>query len=169
MSLWGKSDSLYSTGTVSVNLTSKVATFGGGATLPAAATIEGAVITITGKGSAVIKERTGNTTAVLHNTTGLDGTAISGVGYNISEQPVYLNEDSNYDGEEIFGVDNAEQTAANAAGGTSFARKLAPPHSGWVGISTYVDMHGTVRVKTETLVAGSSITSDAADDAKYTP
>ena len=169
MSLWGKSDSLYSTGTVSVNLTSKVATFGGGATLPAAATIEGAVITITGKGSAVIKERTGNTTAVLHNTTGLDGTAISGVAYNISEQPVYLNEDSNYDGEEIFGVDNAEQTAANAAGGTTFARKLAPAHSGWVGISTYVDMHGTVRVKTETLVAGSSITSDAADDAKYTP
>ena len=169
MSLWGKSDSLYSTGTVSVNLTTKVATFGGGATLPAAATIEGAVVTITGKGSAVIKERTGNTTAVLVNTTGLDGTAISGVAYNISEQPVYLNEDSNYDGEEIFGVDNAEQTAANAAGGTSFARKLAPPHAGWVGISTYVDMHGNLRVKTETLVAGSSITSDASDDAKYTP
>ena len=64
MSLWGTSDSLYSTGTVSVNLTTKVATFGG-ATLPAASVIEGAVITITGKGSAVIKERTGNTTAVL--------------------------------------------------------------------------------------------------------
>ena len=167
MSLWGKSDSLYSTGTVSVNLTTKVATFGGGATLPAAATIEGAVVTITGKGSAVIKERTGNTTAVLHNTTGLDGTAISGVAYNISEQPVYLNEDSNYDGEEIFGVDNAEITAATAASG--FARQLAPAHSGWVGISTYTDMHGNLRVKTETLVAGSSITSDAADDAKYTP
>jgi len=167
MSLWGKSDSLYSTGTVSVNLTTKVATFGGGATLPAAATIEGAVVTITGKGSAVIKERTGNTTAVLHNTTGLDGTAISGVGYNISEQPVYLNEDSNYDGEEIFGVDNAEQAAANA--GSGFARQLAPAHSGWVGISTYTDMHGNLRVKTETLVAGSSITSDASDDAKYTP
>ena len=167
MSLWGKSDSLYSTGTVSVNLTTKVATFGGGATLPAAATIEGAVITITGKGSAVIKERTGNTTAVLHNTTGLDGTAISGVAYNISEQPVYLNEDSNYDGEEIFGVDTGEQAAANA--GSGFARQLAPAHAGWVGISTYVDMHGNLRVKTETLVAGSSITSDASDDAKYTP
>ena len=40
MSLWGTSDSLYSTGTVSVNLTTKVATFGGGATLPAASAIE---------------------------------------------------------------------------------------------------------------------------------
>ena len=126
MSLWGTSDSLYSTGTVSVNLTTKVATFGGGATLPAASVIEGAVVTITGKGSAVIKERTGNTTAVLHNTTGLDGTAISGVAYNISEQPVYVNEDSNYDGEEIFGVDTDEQAVANAASGT--ARKLSLIH-----------------------------------------
>ena len=139
MSLWGKSDSLYSTGTVAVNLTTKVVTVSGG-TLPAAATIEGAVITITGKGSAVIKERTGNTTCTIVNTTGLDGTAISGVSYNISEQPVYLNEDSNYDGEEIFGVDTSEQAAANA--GSGFARQLAPAHAGWVGIQTYTDMHG---------------------------
>ena len=165
MSLWGTSDSLYSTGTVSVNLTTKVATFGGGATLPAASVIEGAVVTITGKGSAVIKERTGNTTAVLHNTTGLDGTAISGVSYNISEQPVYLNEDSNYDGEEIFGVDTDEQAVANAASGT--ARKYAPSHAGWVAVKNYTDMHGVTRIKTETLVAGSSITSDADDDSQY--
>ena len=166
MALLGKSDSLYSTGTVSVNLTTKVATFGGGATLPAAAAIEGAVVTITGKGSAVIKERTGNTTAVLHNTTGLDGTAISGVAYNISEQPIYMNEDSNYDGEEIFGVDVTEQGVANAASGT--ARKYAAPHAGWVAVqSQYTDSNGTVRVKTETLVASSSITSDASDDTQY--
>jgi hypothetical protein len=165
MSLWGTSDSLYSTGTVSVNLTTKVATFGGGATLPAASAIEGAVVTITGKGSAVIKERTGNTTAVLHNTTGLDGTAISGVTYNISEQPVYVNEDSNYDGEEIFGVDTNEQAVANAASGT--ARKYAPSHAGWVAVKSYTDMHGVARIKTETLVAGSSITGDAGDDSQY--
>jgi hypothetical protein len=166
MSLWGKSDSLFNTGNISVNLTTKVATVSSG-TLPAAATIEGAVVTITGKGSAVIKERLSNTTFSVVNTTGLDGSAISAVAYNISEQPVYLNEDSNYDGEEIFGVDTSEQAAAN--GGSGFARQLAPPHAGWVGISTYVDMHGTLRVKTETIVAGSSITGDASDDAKYTP
>ena len=129
MSLWGKSDSLFSTGNISVNLSTKVATVSSG-TLPAAATLEGAVVTITGKGSAVIKERLSNTTFSVVNTTGLDGTAISGVAYNISEQPVYLNEDSNYDGEEIFGVDTAEQAAANA--GSGFARQLAPAHAGWV-------------------------------------
>ena len=45
-------------------------------------------------------------------------------------------------------------------------RKFAPPHAGWVGIQTYNDMHGNFRVKTETLVASSSITGDADDDTK---
>ena len=117
------------------------------------------VITITANSSAA----TGN--EVLHNTTGLDGTAISGVAYNISEQPVYVNEDSNYDGEEIFGVDTDEQAVANAASGT--ARKYAPSHAGWVAVKNYTDMHGVTRIKTETLVAGSSITSDADDDSQY--
>jgi len=162
MALWGNSDSLYSTGTVSVNLTSKVCTFGGGATLPAAGTIEGRVLTVTGKGSAVILERTGNTTATIINTTGLDGTAISGVTYNISEQPVYLNEDSNYGGTEIFGADETETQAAR--GKTGEARQFKPAHAGWVGITTYTDMHGNHRVKTETLVAGGTITGDAGDD-----
>ena len=161
MLLWGKSDSLYSTGTVAVNLTTKVVTVSGG-TLPAAETIEGAVITITGKGSAVIQERTGNTTCTIVNTTGLDGTAISGVAYNISNQPKYLNEDSNYDGEEIFGADETETQVARAASGE--ARQFKPAHAGWVGITTYTDMHGNHRVKTETLVAGNFITGDAGDD-----
>ena len=33
------------------------------------------------------------------------------------------------------------------------------PHQGWVGVTTYVDMHGTLRVKSEVLVAMSGITS----------
>ena len=31
------------------------------------------------------------------------------------------------------------------------------PHQGWVGVTTYVDMHGTLRVKSEVLVAMSGI------------
>ena len=58
-----------------------------------------------------------------------------------------------------------EQGVANAASGD--ARKYAPPHAGWVGIQTYIDTHGTLRVKTETLVAMSSIDSDASDDTKF--
>ena len=65
-------------------------------------------------------------------------------------------------GKVIYGVDNTEQGVVN--GKTGDARKYAAPHAGWVGINTYMDMHGTLRVKTETLVASSSITGDAADD-----
>ena len=32
-------------------------------------------------------------------------------------------------------------------------------HQGWVGVTTYVDMHGTLRVKSEVLVAMSGITT----------
>tara|TARA_Y100000361_G_scaffold90142_1_gene80157 strand:- start:526 stop:1041 length:516 start_codon:yes stop_codon:yes gene_type:complete len=166
MALWGNSDSLFSTGNISVNLTTKVATVSSG-TLPAAGTLEGAVVTITGKGSAVIKERLTNTTFSIINTTGLDGTAISGVAYNISEQPVYLNEDSNWGGNEIYGVDVDEaQAIGSGTTATSAQKQYSPAHAGWVGITTYTDTHGNVRVKTETLVAGSTITGDAADDTK---
>ena len=66
-------------------------------------------------------------------------------------------------GKEIYGVDNAEQGVVN--GKTGDARKYAAPHAGWVGINTYMDMHGNLRVKTETLVALNITSGDQADDA----
>lgn len=52
----------------------------------------------------------------------------------------------------IAGIDTAGVAAAglrtDAGGGF---------HAGWVGIMTYVDMHGTLRTKTETFVAASGI------------
>ena len=62
----------------------------------------------------------------------------------------------------MYGVDTTEQGVANAASGT--ARKFAPAHAGYVGIMTYMDSGGNLRVKTEVLVASSSITGDASDD-----
>ena len=65
----------------------------------------------------------------------------------------------------IYGVDDTEQGVANAASGD--ARKYAAPHAGWVAVNTYTDMHGTLRVKAETLVAMNITSGDQADDAKY--
>ena len=62
----------------------------------------------------------------------------------------------------MYGVDVTEHSVANAASGT--ARKFAPAHAGYVGITTYMDMHGNLRVKTETIVSCSLITGDASDD-----
>ena len=68
-------------------------------------------------------------------------------------------------GKVIYGVDNTEQGVVN--GKTGDARKYAAPHAGWVGITTYLDMHGNLRVKTETLVAINITSADQSDDAVF--
>ena len=62
-----------------------------------------------------------------------------------------------YAGNQVFGADPTEVGVAR--GGI-----YEVAHAGWVGIKTYTDAHGNTRTKTEVFVAGSSITSDAADD-----
>ena len=66
----------------------------------------------------------------------------------------------------VFGVDATEVgvAATTAVGGKEGAYAVA--HSGWVGVTTYIDCHGNLRVKSEVLVAG-GITGDAADDARF--
>ena len=59
----------------------------------------------------------------------------------------------------MYGVDTTEQGVATNAGS-----KYAPAHAGYVGIMTYMDSGGNLRVKTEVIVASSSITGDASDD-----
>jgi hypothetical protein len=62
---------------------------------------------------------------------------------------------------DVFGVDKNEVSLASTT-------KYAVAHSGWVGVQTYVDMHGNLRVKSEVLVAGGISTSfDANDDAFF--
>ena len=62
---------------------------------------------------------------------------------------------------DVFGVDRIEV-------GVAATTKYAVAHSGWVGIMTYIDTHGNLRVKSEVLVAGGiSTTTDASDDALF--
>ena len=167
MSLWGNKDTVYSTG----NVTTIAITNGDGVITASGSTwnegngvVPGLVITMGAKGSGVIKSVDSTTQLTLVGATGLTAEGSLTQAYNISEQPVSLVGDSNYDGNEIYGVDTTEQSVANAASGE--ARQYAPAHAGWVGITTYTDTHGNLRVKTETLVAGSTITGDA-EDTKY--
>ena len=62
----------------------------------------------------------------------------------------------------LYGVDTSEQTVANNAGS-----QYAPAHAGYVGIMTYMDMHGNLRVKSEVLCAINIASGDQADDAKF--
>ena len=108
-------------------------------------------------GSGVIKSVDSDTQLTLDSPAGL--TAGSGLtqAFNIGESPKYLVKDAAYAGNQVFGADPTEVGVAR--GGI-----YEVAHAGWVGIKTYTDAHGNTRTKTEVFVAGSSITSDAADD-----
>jgi hypothetical protein len=178
MALWGTADSLYSIGTVSVNYAAKTIT-GTATSFTAAGISAGDVITIGAGGtfgSAVISGITSDRLISIATTQYLSGAAIAGVGYTLSEKPVFTLEDSGYQynanpKHEVYGVDQYE------IGAIGVSTQYGGIHAGWVGIHTYVDMHGNLRVKSETLVAMSEITSggvasytsagDASDDSIF--
>jgi hypothetical protein len=154
MALWGTADSLYSVGTVTVNYAAKTIT-GTGTSFTAAGISAGDVITIGAGGtlgSAVISGITSDRLISIATTQYLSGSAISGAAYLVSEKPVYTLEDSGYQynanpKHEVYGVDVNEISISDSG-----------IHAGWVGVQTYIDMHGNLRVKSETLVAMSEIT-----------
>ena len=159
MSLWGNKDTVYSTGTVTTITDAGVITGNSTVWSEANGVVPGLVITIGAYGSGVIKSVDSTTQLTLVRPSITAGSTLTET-YNIDESPVYLPDDTNWEGNEIYGVDGDEVAAANGASGE--ARLYAPPHSGWVGVTTYVDGHGTLRVKSEVFVAG-GITADAED------
>jgi hypothetical protein len=164
MALWGKSDSIYSTGTVTTITAGGVITGSGTTWNETNGVVPGLVITLgTANGSGVIKTVDSTTQITLVDTVGFTTVSGGSLTYNISEQPVYLPTDSNYSGNEIYGVSEVEV-------GVAATTPYAVTHSGWVGMTTYTDNHGNLRVKHEVLVAGGiTTTTDAADDAKFLP
>ena len=181
MSLWGNNDSVYSDGTIAVNLgTNTVTGTVGVVTFSTAGIKTGDVITVgTGAtyGYAIITGFTSTTLSIANTANFVSGltTVAAGAAYNISEEPIYTLGDSTYRAPEsktvgystspvftgVFGVDSIEV-------GVAATTAYAVPHSGWVGIMTYVDTHGNLRVKSEVLVAGGILTTtDANDDALF--
>ena len=160
MALWGKKDTVYSTGNVNVNVTTGVVTKQSGSIAWTAGNgvKVGQVITIDGTSEGVI-ESIDSATQLTIGTEYLPSSNISNKGYEIREKPISTLFDTNYGAGEIFGVDTAEQAAAREDNS-----QYRPAHAGWVGITSYTDMHGNQRVKTEVLVAGSSISGDSTDD-----
>ena len=160
MALWGTKDTVYSTGNVNVNVTTGVVTKQSGsiAWTSGNGVKVGQVITIDGTSEGVI-ESIDSATQLTIGTEYLPSSNISNKGYEIREKPISTLFDTNYGAGEIFGVDTAEQAAAREDNS-----QYRPAHAGWVGITSYTDMHGNQRVKTEVLVAGSSISADSTDD-----
>lgn len=175
MALWGNKDSVYSTGTVDVNLGTNTVTGTSGVVTFTSVVSEGDVITVgTGAtyGYAVITGVTSTTLSIASTAGFVSGlTTVTAATYNISEEPIYTLGDSIYRAPEskttgfstnpvftgVFGVDAVEV-------GVATTTAYAVSHSGWVGITTYIDTHGNLRVKHEVLVAGGILTTTDADD-----
>ena len=157
MALWGTKDTVYSTGNVNVNVTTGVVTRQSGAINWSSIEV-GQVITIDGTHEGII-ESIDSATQLTIGTEYLPAFNFTNVSYEIREKPISTLFDSKYASNEIFGVDTAEQEAARDDNS-----QYRPAHAGWVGITSYTDMHGNQRVKTEVLVAGSSMSGDATDD-----
>lgn len=180
MALWGNTDLVYNTGTIDVNLATKTITGTVGVvTFTNSGIGTGDVVTV-GSGAtygyAIVTGFTSTTISIADTANFVSGlTTVSGATYSISQEPIYVVKDSIYRAPElkttgfstspvftgVFGVDDIE---VGVAGTTPYA----VTHGGWVGVTTYIDMHGNLRVKSETLVAiGINTTSDAADDSLF--
>ena len=165
MALWGNKDLVYNEGTVSVNLETGVIDGVVGATTFTSAVSEGDVVTVgTGAtyGYAVVIGVTSTTLSIASTEGFVSGltTVPAGATYFVSQEPIYTVGDSHYQAPEaksdytssVYGVDEIE---VGAAATTAYA----VTHGGWVGITSYIDMHGNLRVKKDLLVAMSGITT----------
>ena len=165
MPLWGTKDTVYSTGKVNVT-TDGVVTKHSGAGLDFTASCKvGMVVTLaddgSGQGQGVIS---GITSATMMTLTNIDlPGAFSAVDYEVRESPIAEVKGGTYAIGEVFGVSIAEQQET-----VDDSSQYHPAHSGWVGITTYMQSNpdGTtqLRVKTEVLVANSTISGDSTDD-----
>jgi hypothetical protein len=183
MALWGNKDLVYSAGTVSVNLDTKTVVGEVGVTTFTTSGIDAGDVITVGAGAtygyAVITGITSTTLSIASTANFVSGltTVPAGTTYFVSQEPIYTLGDSIYKAPEsktvgystspvftgVFGVDSVEV-------GVAATTPYAVTHSGWVGITTYVDTHGNLRVKHEVLVAGGILsTSDAPDDAVFLP
>ncbi len=170
MALWGNNDNVGTAGSVSLNYATKVVTggaltgqvgtlFGESGKIQEGDTISFGVKTKPGVffGDAVVVSIASTTSLTIGSTAGLSGAAIAGTSFQASQQPDYANLDSKYSeknsdySSHVYGVSAVQ---ANDALGTVYEAG-----TGWVGVQTYMDTHGNLRVKKEVLVAMSGITT----------
>jgi len=161
MALWGNNDNVTSAGTVSLNYGTGVVT--GNASCKfgdAGSAQEGDVIRFTKAGvyfgDAVIKSIASNTSLTIGSTNGLSGAAISASGFTITQLPKYTIGDPSFREANPNGTDEYVFAVGDATIDTGTAYETG---AGWVGVQTYMDTNGSLRVKKEILVAMSGITT----------
>jgi len=164
MALWGNSDNVTSAGTVTLNYTTGICTGSNTAFGDSGSAQEGDVIRFGDRsgvyfGDAVIVSIANTTQLTIGSTAGLSGVAIAATSFNISQCPVYTVGDSTFSESSAGVADKATYGVAAEGLVNTATSKYELAHGGWVGVTTYMDQHGELRVKKEVLVAMSGITT----------
>ena len=161
MALWGNNDNIQTFGTVSLygnTVTGTGTTFSTDIEVGQVIRfgVRGGVGTY--YGDAVVVGITSDLVLTVGSTAGL-APALYGAGstsYYVSELPKYTVLDSKYS-ENTYGTEDSLVYGIS----TDTSGSYHVGHQGWVGVTTYIDMHGNLRVKSETLVAMSGIQTGA--------
>ena len=165
MALWGNNDAVGSVGAVALNYDTGVVTGNGTTFGQTGAAHAGDVIRFGTKattyfGDAVIVSIAGTQSLTIGSTAALNGAAISNVQYGVSQLPKYTIGDSTYSKK---GTPSGDSFVYGVSGAENVSPKYMVTHEGWVGVTTYYDASGELRVKKETLVAMSGITTGTTD------
>ena len=169
MALWGNKDNVGAAGSVSVNYATKTVTGAAGSGVlggqfgESGQVQEGDVISFGVKteggvyfGDAVVASIASTTSLSIASTAGLSGAAIAATTFSVSQRPKFTVGDSKFSKRagldfDTYGVSG---TLSVEASGTQYETGV-----GWVGVQTYVDSGGNLRVKKEILCAMSGITT----------
>ena len=114
-------------------------------------------------GDAVIASIASSESLTIASTMGLSGAGIAGTDFTVSQLPKSSVLDSKFS-EASYGTDDSLVYGVNTQGeGITSNTEYSLTHEGWVGVTTYLDNENNLRVKTETLVAMSGITTGGID------
>ena len=193
MSLWGNNDNVTSAGLITQFDYDNKIVFGQNTQFGAVGSaqtgdvlrigVRGPGVAATYYGDVVITSIASTIQCSVASTASLIGPTIgnlhvagfAGTEFTVSQMPIwctqdlqgdrYRNQASAFESDSlVFGISNATaQNSDTTAAQAPSAQKQFKTGSGWVGVTTYIDTHGNYRVKTETLVAMSGITTGGID------
>jgi len=176
MALWGNNDNITSQGKVTLNYAtgivtgSNLETLGGGTQFGETGSIQvGDIIRFGDRekgggkayfGEAIVVSIASTTQLTIGSTANLSGVAIASTDFTATQSPKWCVTDSSFSEAQAQGHGYSKLTYGVAAGGANDANGTAYETGvGWVGVTTYVDSSGNLRVKKEILVAMSGITT----------
>ena len=169
MALWGNNDNVGSAGTVSLNYATATVTGTGTSFGIDGGCSEGDVIRFGTRGSgstyygdAVIVSIANSESLTIGSTMGLSGAAIAGAQFTVSQLPKSSVLNSVYSEASYGTADSVVYGVESGPGLLGANTQYNVDAEGWVGVTTYLDNEGNLRVKKETLVAMSGITTSTA-------